>query len=117
MYLKYGIDFLGKLNGIFSLAIYDARSRKTFIARDGQGVKPLYYSSTKLGFIFASEMKALLQEKSVDREINADAVAEYLTFLWAPSPSTMLKRVHKLEQGHYLTIFDNQILGKDEFYD
>lgn len=117
MYLKHGIDFLGKLNGIFALAIYDARSRKTFVARDGQGVKPLYFTSTKLGFIFASELKALLQEKSVDREINADAVAEYLTFMWAPTPSTMLKKVHKLEQGHYLTIFDSQVLDKNEFYD
>lgn len=117
MYLKHGIDFLRKLNGIFALAIYDARSRKTFVARDGQGVKPLYFTSTKLGFIFASELKALLQEKSVDREINADAVAEYLTFMWAPTPSTMLKKVHKLEQGHYLTIFDNQVSDKSEFYD
>ncbi len=117
MYLKHGIDFLGMLNGIFAFAIYDKRSNKTYIARDGQGVKPLYYTTTNLGFIFASEMKSLLQEKTVQREINADAVAEYLSFLWAPTPSTMLKGVFKLEQGHYLTVVDNKIIEKNEFYD
>lgn len=117
MYLKYGIDLLAKLNGMFAIAIYDSRIQKTFIARDGQGVKPLYYTSTAKGFLFASELKALLQEPSVDREINPEAVAAYLTYLWAPCPMTMLSGVHKLEQGHCLCVVEGKIVDKWEFYD
>ena len=117
MYLEYGISCLKRLKGIFALAIYDSKLGQTFVARDGQGIKPLYYSSTPSGFIFASELKALLQEGSVSREINPDAVAEYLTFLWAPTPSTMLKNVKKLEQGSYLSISRDGVISQYEFYD
>ena len=73
------------------------------------GVKPLYYSETPKGFIFASEIKALLKESSVSREINPVALASYITYLWSPAPSTMLKSVQKLEPGFAMVIQEGKI--------
>ena len=55
------------------------------------GVKPLYYSETSKGFIFASEIKTLLKEKTLSHEINPIALASHITYLWSPAPATMLK--------------------------
>ncbi len=117
LYLRDGFEMLPKLNGIFAFALWDARKCKLFIARDGQGVKPLYFSSSSKGVVFASEIKAILQEKSVDRTLDYEAINYHLTYLWAPTPHTMLKSVKKLEPGHALLIHDGQIEKKWKFYD
>jgi asparagine synthase (glutamine-hydrolysing) len=116
LYLKYGTDVLGKLNGIFAFAIWDSRNSQLFIARDGMGVKPLYYSSTPKGFLFASELKALLQESSVSRDIDPAAIQSHLTYLWSPGPSTILKQVKKLEPGFALIIKEGKVVDKWSFY-
>ncbi|MBI3793120.1 MAG: asparagine synthase (glutamine-hydrolyzing) [Nitrospinae bacterium] len=117
LYVEKGAEMLGELNGIFAFAIWDARKKELFIARDGLGVKPLYYSVSDGGFIFASEMKAILRRKAVDRALNPQAVHAHLSCIWAPSPMTMLKSVHKLEPGHALLVKDCAIIRKWEFYD
>lgn len=104
LYLRDGATCLSRLNGIFGFALWDTQKQELLLARDGLGVKPLYYAHTSLGFIFASELKALLMEKSLDRGLDIDAVGSYLTFLYAPSPQTMLKSVRKLLPGHAVTI-------------
>tara|TARA_B100000989_G_scaffold297916_1_gene285254 strand:- start:24415 stop:26316 length:1902 start_codon:yes stop_codon:yes gene_type:complete len=116
LYLKYGFELLNKLNGIFAFAIWDKRNKKLFLARDGMGVKPLYYSETSKGFIFASEIKALLKESSVSREINPTSLASYITYLYSPAPSTMLKSVKKLEPGYAMIIEEKKIYKKWCFY-
>ena len=108
LYLKYGFNILNKLNGIYAFAIWDSRTKELFLARDGMGVKPLYYSETKKGFIFASEMKSLLKEKSVSKEINPAALTSYITYLWSPAPSTMFKSVNKLEPGFAMLIKEEE---------
>ena len=115
LYLKYGVKLLSKLNGIFAFAIWDSRNNQLFIARDGMGVKPLYYSETSKGFIFASEIKSLLKETSVSREINPAAIASYITYLWSPAPLTMLKCVKKLEPGFAMIIKDQKTYKKWRF--
>lgn len=67
LYARDGEAMLTRLNGIFAFAIWDAGKRELFLARDGLGVKPLYYTQTPQGFLFASEIKALLREPMVSR--------------------------------------------------
>jgi len=77
--MRYGVDMLPRLNGIFAFTLWDKRNQNLFMARDGVGVKPLYYTETDKGFLFASEMKALLQEPSVDRSLNLLSIHYHLT--------------------------------------
>lgn len=118
LYLRDGADFLPKLNGIFAFAIWDSRNSTLLIVRDGMGVKPLYIARSPLGLLFASEIKALLHEPSVSRDIDLEAVQQYITYLYAPAPFTPLKSVRKLEAGQALWI--NARTGQEKtwiFYD
>jgi asparagine synthase (glutamine-hydrolysing) len=117
LYLRDGDKLLERLNGIYAFAIWDTRSRSLLIARDGVGVKPLYYADTPRGFVFASELKALLHEPSVDRSLDHEALRHYLIYLWSPSPLTMLESVKKLEPGHALRVKDGRITRHWRFYD
>jgi asparagine synthase (glutamine-hydrolysing) len=117
LYLRYGTNMLSRLNGIFAFALWDAKNETLFVARDGVGVKPLYYAMTPKGFLFASELKALLEEPSVPGDINPEAMHYYLIYLWCPAPHTMLKSVQKLEPGHALIVHDSIILRKWKFYE
>jgi asparagine synthase (glutamine-hydrolysing) len=113
LYLRDG----EKLNGIFAFALWDERSETLLIARDGAGVKPLYYSDTPRGTIFASELKSLLQESSVDRSLDGRSVKDHLLYLWCPSPRTMLRKVKKLEPGHALLVREGRVRKHWKFYD
>jgi asparagine synthase (glutamine-hydrolysing) len=87
------------------------------VARDGLGVKPLYYAETAAGFLFASELKALLHEPSVKREIDHQAIRHHLLYLWCPSPLTMLTSVKKLEPGEAMRVKDGRVTKRFTFYD
>src|SRR3954464_11784153 len=73
-YVRSGTSMLERLNGMFAFAIWDANERILFLARDGAGVKPLYFAETRNGFTFASEMKALLQDPALPRDLDPIAV-------------------------------------------
>ena len=117
LYLRDGTEMLPKLNGIFAFALWDSRSRSILVARDGLGVKPLYYASVGEGVLFASELKAILQAPSVSRTLDVDAVRQYTRFLWCPAPQTMLESVRKLLPGHAAWITNGAIGTSWEFYD
>ncbi len=104
LYDRYGTDMLQHLNGMFAFAIWDTQAETLFVARDHYGVKPLYYTQTPRGFLFASELKALLQAEDVDKTLNPDAFADYLCYLWSPGAATPLQHVSKLPPGHALQI-------------
>lgn len=116
LYLKYGDGALGQLNGIFAFALWDTRSNSLLIARDGVGVKPLYYSETPDGLVFASELKALLHCRSIERKIDCRAVHDYMTYLWCPAPRTMFEKIKKLEPGAAMRIVDGRIASRWSFY-
>lgn len=117
LYRKYGGSCLPRLNGIFALAIWDSRLKKLLIARDGVGVKPLYYTVVQQGVLFASELKSLLIAPGLDRSLDHRAVFNHLTYLWSPSPDTILKHVKKLEPGIAMEVAEGQIVRKWRFYD
>src|SRR5215470_18910063 len=104
LFRRDGAGMLPKLNGQFTFALWDAQQQRMLIARDGMGVKPLYYTINHAGLLFASEMKALLCEESVDRSLDMEAIHYHLTYLWCPAPHTMLQSVRKLRPGHAISI-------------
>jgi asparagine synthase (glutamine-hydrolysing) len=125
MYERYGLEALSRLNGIFAFAIHDARiegrppgvERGTlFLARDQAGVKPLYFTATPQGFLFASEIKALLCHAEVDREIDPEALHQMLAYLWTPAPRTMLKSVRKLEPGCAMLVHRKDVVRHWRYY-
>jgi asparagine synthase (glutamine-hydrolysing) len=117
LYMRDGAAMLDYLNGIFAFAIWDTRQDTLLLARDGVGVKPLYYAETPQGFVFASELKALLHAASVDRTLDPAAIHYHLTYLWCPAPHTMLKGVKKLPPGYAMLVQDGRTQKQWRFYD
>ena len=116
LYSVYGYDLLEKLNGIFAFAIYDIEKDNFFLARDGFGVKPLFYSSYENKFFFASELKVLLLDSEFRKTISIKSISSHLTFLWNPYPNTMFDGISKLEPGHAV-VFDQCTLKKKWRFD
>jgi asparagine synthase (glutamine-hydrolysing) len=117
LYLRDGLDMLSAINGMFAFALWDTRSRRLLIARDGVGVKPLYWSRTSRGFLFASEIKALLECEDVGRDLDPLAIQAHMAYLWAPAPMTILKDVKKLPPGHAMLVEDGAIRRTWCYYD
>ncbi|MGH7180974.1 MAG: asparagine synthase (glutamine-hydrolyzing), partial [Nitrospiraceae bacterium] len=108
LYEQYGERCVDKLRGMFAFAIWDVRKRRLFLARDRVGIKPLYYSVNEKSVIFASEIKALLADPSVTREVDPQTIDKFLTFFYAPGPETMFRSIRKLPPGHYLICEDGK---------
>lgn len=102
-YEKWGKDVVKRLNGIFSLAIWDEEKKELFCARDHLGVKPFYYFWDRDKFIFASELKAIF-EHDVSRRLNLGAFNKFLRVLYVPEPETLVENVFKLPPGSILTL-------------
>lgn len=116
-YRHWGIDkCLEKLEGMFAFAIWDKNLRKLIIARDRFGEKPLYYTHTKNGFFFASELKALKGLYNSKR-ISNKAINQYFNLTYIPAPLTIFEEVNKLEAGCYLIIDEDLSISKTNYYD
>ena len=116
LYARDGIEFLKKLKGIFGLAIFDKSRKELFIARDGIGIKPLYYSENNNTFSFASEIKAILKLTDSKYNIDYNSINRYLNFLWCPGKGTPFLEVKKVLPGQVLTVRDGQVTCKKFFY-
>lgn len=116
LYRRDGPAFLESLNGMFALAIWDARSKELLLARDGVGVKPLYVANTRRGLLFASELKALLVTDDVSRQLDTTGVLQHLGFISCPAPRTALQGVRKLEPGQALLFRDGREVRRWFFY-
>lgn len=116
LYLTEGEAMLPRLNGIFALAIWDRDTGELLLARDGLGVKPLYYASTHTGFSFASELKALRHLISGDRVVKVETLQRHLTFLWCPGEGTALQHVRKVGPGEALVVKGGRIERRWNWY-
>jgi asparagine synthase (glutamine-hydrolysing) len=101
LYEDEGLDFVRHLNGMFALAIWDANKRRLVVARDRLGKKPLYYRHESHRLLFASELKSLLEVPGIEREIDPQALDEYLTYQYVPHPRTIFRGFSKLPPAHY----------------
>ncbi|MGA3201128.1 MAG: asparagine synthase (glutamine-hydrolyzing) [Bryobacteraceae bacterium] len=103
-YEQYGDDCVLHLRGMFAFAIWDRRRRRLLMARDRLGIKPLYYYRNARFLAFASEIKALLEIPGVPRDVNPDALDQFLSLRYVPGPRTMFKGVLRLQPGHTLVV-------------
>ena len=115
-YKKWGINCLERLNGMFSFVIYDLKQNLLFGARDRLGEKPLKYLLKDDLFAFASEVKALVKVNPDGPEIDYEAISDYLTLQYVPSPKTGFKDIYKLPPGHYF-IYKNKKLRIQKYWD
>jgi len=102
LYEELGPQCVDRLRGMFGFAIWDANKKSLLLARDRVGIKPLYYALADKQLVFGSEIKAILADPSVKREIAPEVIDRFLTFLYLPGEETLLKGIQKLEPGHYL---------------
>jgi len=116
LYKKYGIDCLKYLRGMFAFAIWDKEKKQLFLAKDRVGKKPLKYYCDSNCFIFSSELKAILKNPEVKKEIDYDAIDEYLTYQYVPHPKTGFKNIWKLEPAHYLIVKENGEIIKQRYW-
>jgi asparagine synthase (glutamine-hydrolysing) len=104
LYEEHGTEMVHHLNGMFAFALWDARRRRLFIARDRFGEKPLYWGIFDRTLIFASEPKVLLAHPSVHPSLNLDALRQYLSFDYVPAPLSIYQGINKLAAAHTLTV-------------
>ena len=118
LYLEYGIHFLNKLNGQFAFAIVDQRSNQLFLARDQFGICPLFYFDKRGTLIFASEIKALLENNLVrsNTSVNLRGLDQMLSLPALVSPETMFENIYSLKPGHYLSVTQATI-NEVEYWD
>lgn len=109
LYEEMGEKCVEKLGGMFAFALFDEKKQTLFLARDRIGQKPLFYYQDENQFLFASEIKSILEANNVNREINFEAIHHYLSLRFIPAPHTMIKGVKKLPAGHYLILNHGKI--------
>jgi len=108
-YEEYGEKCVSLFEGMFAFALWDSDKKLFFLARDRAGIKPLYYSTKDNNLIFASEIKAILLHKNINRDVDNRALYNFLTFRYTPGIDSIFSDVKKLMPGHYLIYKDNKI--------
>jgi asparagine synthase (glutamine-hydrolysing) len=109
LYEELGDEFVHELRGMFAIAVWDARRRRLFLARDRLGIKPLYYADSGTRLVFGSEIKAILMHPDIVRRPSMDALAHYLSLKYVPAPETMFSGIVALPPGHTMTCDENGI--------
>ena len=115
-YEEYGEELLTKLRGMFAFVIWDSKKKKLFAARDFFGIKPFYYALVDGQLVFASEIKSILKYTPYNKEMNRDALENYLTFQYSVLPETFFKGIYKLMPSHCLT-FENGRLDIKRYWE
>lgn len=108
-YAEWRTACLERFRGMFAFAICDQERRQLFLARDRFGIKPLYWAQVNGGFLFASELKGMLASGLISRQLDRQAIWDYLSLASVPPPRTILANVSALLPGHYMVVQDGQI--------
>jgi len=108
-YEEYGEDLLPKLRGMFTFVIWDAKNKTFFGARDFFGIKPFYYAMQDGQMIYGSEIKSILEYPSFKKEVNTEALENYLTFQYSVLPETFFKGVFRLMPAHCFTFKNGEL--------
>jgi asparagine synthase (glutamine-hydrolysing) len=117
LYEERGLDFVHDLEGDYGIAIWDEKRGQLVLVRDRIGVKPLYFYHKMGRFIFASEIKAILQHPSVTPDVDEESLYHYLTFLTTPAPRTLFRDIQKIPAGHMLTVSRDGTINLKQYWD
>jgi asparagine synthase (glutamine-hydrolysing) len=104
LYAKYQEGFLDRVNGKFAFALWDAANQKLVLGRDRFGIEPLFYYDDGRRLIFGSSLQALLATGWIDKQLNHEAVLQYLLYCYNPGDETFVRQVYKLPAGYLLTV-------------
>lgn len=115
-YEAFGVEVLARLRGMFAFALWDGRNRRLFAARDRAGEKPLYYAQSPQRLLFGSEIKALLVQREVSREVDLEALDQFLTYEYVLTPRTMFTAVRSVPPAHYL-IYERGAVKVERYWD
>jgi len=108
---------LPRLRGMFAFAMWDAKRRTLILARDPLGIKPLYYGRSQNDFVFASELKAIAAASGFRRELNREALADFIGKSYVPAPQSVFRDIYKLRPGHVVTINERGEWREEIFFD
>lgn len=115
-YEEWGTALLQRLRGMYAFVIWDTKTKKLFGARDIFGIKPFYYAKMKDTLMFGSEIKSFLPHPDFVKELNEEALGNYLSFQFVPSEETFFKGVFCLKPGSYF-IYDGETLDVQEYFE
>jgi len=117
LFEEYREQCVKYLRGMFAFVIWDRKRRELFGARDHFGIKPFYYYNSAEQFIFASEIKSILQAEGVHRSIQQTSLFNYLTFQFVPEPDTMFQGIKKLPPAHYIKVAADGAVNVQAYWD
>jgi asparagine synthase (glutamine-hydrolysing) len=116
-YEEWGEAVVERLHGMFAIGIWDLSRQRLFLARDRVGIKPLYFTWTRRGFLFASEIKALLAHPDVEADVEPRSVYHYLSFLTTPAPLTMFRGIFKMPAGCRAIVKPDGAMRAETYWD
>jgi len=117
LYEELGMDMVRELNGMFAFAIWDARDQLLHFARDPYGIKPLFYQRDEHFLRFGSEIKAIIADHRVRRNISLQALHDFLTFDYIPGEQTAFQDIHEVPPAHWMTIDTEGCIKKQRYWD
>jgi asparagine synthase (glutamine-hydrolysing) len=116
-YEEWGTEMINMLEGMFAFGLWDETNQKLILARDKFGIKPLYFYIDNDQLIFASEIKAIIENPKIERKINFTSICEYFIYRYIPSPNTIFENIFKLEPAHFLTFNSDLSFQKKEYFE
>lgn len=117
LYEERGPDFVNDIEGDYAICLWDSQREQLILVRDRIGVKPLYFYHKDGRFIFASEIKAILQHPAVTPDVDEESLYHYLTFLTTPAPRTLFRDIQKIPAGHMLIISRDGTINLKRYWD
>ena len=115
-YSEYGPKVLDRLRGMFAFVIWDTRKKELFGARDMFGIKPFYYAEIGGNFVYGSEIKSILEYPAYERQVNLEALEQYMSFQYSVLPETFFRGIFRLPAGHYM-VWKNGRLRIRRYFD
>ncbi len=116
-YETWGVDCLARFNGMFAFGLWDAPRQRLWLVRDRLGVKPLFYLQRPDKFLFGSEIKAILADPTIERQLDLTALHHYLSLNYTPAPYSLFANIRQLLPGHYLLVEANGACRIESYWD